>query len=164
MAGTRDTRVCFGCKEKFRIEEMIGYAGPKASIPHWYCKTCLKEKKDRDHFSDRICEIFGIKTPGPRIWTERKRIQNTYGYTDDVIIDCLEYMYNVKHFKKYSESLALVTPMNVYNMKKWKQSQENKVGGLIAAMIKPIEQKQVEVQENTHSNKQTYNLDDFLDE
>lgn len=164
MAKTREVRTCFGCKEKFREEEMISYAGPRATAAHWYCKKCLKEKQDRDYFSEKICEIFGIKSPGPRIWTERKRLQNTYGYTDETIINCLEYIYNVKHLKKYVESLALVTPLNVHNMTKWKNSQESRYSGLIAAMSQPIEQKQVTIQENTTSNKQTYNFDDFLDE
>ena len=115
-------------------------------------------------FSDKVCEIFGIKGPGPRIWTERKRLQDTYGYTDAVIIDCLDYIYNVKHYKKLAESLVLVKPQMVDEMKKWKRGESNKLNGLLAAMAQPVEHVQVEVQENTHSNKKIINADDFLDD
>jgi hypothetical protein len=164
MAGIRTTRQCYGCKQYFRREELVEYASIRAMKGNWYCPACLREKQDRDLFSEKVCEIFGLKTPGPRIWTERKRLQNEYGYTDGVIIDCLEYIYNVRHFKKLSESLALVTPKMVMDMKKWKRSEEGKAGGIIAAMATPIEHVQVEIQENTHSNKKEININDYLDD
>lgn len=158
------TRVCFGCKEKFRKEELVEYASAAATIPHWYCPKCLQDKQEREMFSNKVCQIFGIKSPGPRIWAERKRLQNTYGYTDGVIIDCLEYIYNVRHYKKLSESLALVTPAMVSYMKKWKSSENTKSGGIIAAMNKPLEHVEVEIEENTTSNKKEINFDDYFDD
>lgn len=164
MGQIRQTRKCYDCKQEFRKEEMVEYASAKATVAHWYCPACLQKKQDREMFSDRVCEIFGIKGPGPRIWTERKRLQDTYGYTDSVIIDCLDYIYNVKHYKKLSESLVLVKPQMVDEMKKWKRGESNKLNGLLAAMAQPVEHVQVEVQENTHSNKKIINADDFLDD
>lgn len=156
------TKTCYGCKEKFRKEELIEYASAAATIPHWYCSKCLKEKQDREHFSDKVCQIFGIKSPGPRIWTERKRLKETYGYTDDTIIDCLDYIYNVRHYKKLSESLSLITPKMVYAMKAYKGGQAAQAGALIAAMKQPIEKVEVIIEENTTSNKANRNFDDYL--
>lgn len=156
------TRVCFGCKESFRKEEMIEYASAKAIHPHWYCPQCLKEKQEREWFADRICEIFGLKTPGPVIWRQRKDLQDKYGYTDGVIIDCLNYLYNVQHLKKLSETLVLVTPSNVMAMKKWKANEKAKTGELIAAMVTPVKRVQVEIDENTTSNKKEINIDELL--
>lgn len=164
MPAIQKTRVCYGCKESFHKDELIEYASARATTPHWYCQKCLKEKQERERFSDKVCEIFGLKSPGPRIWKERQRLQNTYGYTDGVIIDCLEYIYNIRHFKKLSESLVLVNPKMVMEMRRWKSSEDNKNGSIIAAMSTPIEHVQVEIQENTSSNKKIIDINDFLDD
>lgn len=164
MPQIRTTRQCYGCKQVFRKEELVEYASVRASTGHWYCSKCLAEKQEREHFSDKVCEIFGLKSPGPRIWTERKRLIDTYGYTDGIIINCLEYIYNVKRLKKLTESLALVTPKMVAEMKKWKRSEDGKAGGIIAAMATPIEHVQAEVLENVKTNKKKVDINDFLDD
>ena len=160
----RTTKQCYGCKQYFRREELIDYASARATQMHSYCEACLRAKQERERFSDKVCEIFGLKNPGPRIWKDRQRLQDEYGYTDGVIIDCLDYIYNVKHYKKLSESLALITPTMVAAMKKWKRSEEGKVGAIIAAMTTPVEHVQVEIQENVSSNKKKIDINDFLDD
>lgn len=160
----RLTRVCYECKQKFRTEEMIEYSGLNGNIPHFYCPTCFREKQDREMFANKVCQIFGLKSPGPIIWTQRKRLRDTYGYTDNVIIDCLDYIYNVRHYKKLSESLGLVTPTMVMDMKRWKRQEEAKNGGIIAAMKTPMEHVEVEIEENTASNKKEINFDDYFND
>lgn len=91
----RLTKLCHGCKQSFRKSELIDYASPGAKTMYSYCSKCLEEKHSRENFSNKVCSIFGIKTPGPLIWTQRKRLQDTYGYTDDIIVECLDYLYNV---------------------------------------------------------------------
>ena len=61
--------------------------------------NCYEDNIEREKFSNKVCEIFGIKSPGPVIWTQRKKLRDTYGYTDSAIIDCLEYIYNVLKLK-----------------------------------------------------------------
>lgn len=121
----------------------------------------MDEKLARERLTKKVCQIFGIKSPGPRIWTERKRLQDTYGYTDDTIADCLDYIYNVRHFKKLAESLVLVNPSMVADMRKWKASEAGKAGGIIAAMMAPTEHIEVEIQEN-EDKEEEINFDDFL--
>ena len=118
---SRAIKQCYSCKEKFRREELVGYAGPNTNTIHSYCPQCLAAKEARDKFSIEVCRIFGLKAPGPRIWTERKRLQEKYGYTDDIIIECLNYLYNIKHKKKLSESLCLVSPISIDEMMRWKR-------------------------------------------
>ena len=156
------TRVCYGCKQSFRKEEMIEYASEVAIHAHWYCPDCLREKKEREMFSEKVCAIFGLKNPGPRIWKERKNLIDTYGYTDGIIIDCLDYIYNVKHYKKLSESLCLIKPAMVAEMKKYKSAQKAKSGGIIAAMKTEVEHVEGKIQENTTSNKTVYSIDEIL--
>ena len=118
------TKQCYECKQQFRREELVDYASPKAKITHSYCRACLEKKQARDNFSAKVSEIFGIKSPGPRIWTERKRLFETYGYTDDTIIDCLDYLYKVEKYKKFVESIALVTPTTVERAQRYKKKKE----------------------------------------
>ncbi len=156
------TRKCFGCKEDIRKDEMIQYSSLSGKTSHWYCKKCYEEKMARERFQTKVCEIFSIKTPGPLIWTQRKRLRDTYGYTDDAIIDCLEYIYKVENFKILKESLGLVGPRSMSNMKTWKNEQKAKASS-IAAAIANTETKEyiVPVRENT-TKKKEINLDDAL--
>jgi len=156
------TRKCAGCKQDFRKDEMIQYATLSGKTTYWYCKDCYTERLAREKFSNKVCEIFGIKSPGPRIWTERKRLQNTYGYTDDSIVDCLDYIYNVSKTNKLAESLALVGPRTMSNMKAWKADRQARAGS-IAAAIATTETKEyvVPIKENTYKRKEI-NLDDAL--
>ena len=118
---SKATKMCFSCKNSFLKEELIDYAGIGAKTFHSYCKKCYEDKLARERFSNKVCMIFGIKAPGPRIWTERKRLIDSYGYTDDIIIDCLDYIYNIEQKKKLSESLCLVNPITVEKMLQWKK-------------------------------------------
>lgn len=100
--------MCFMCKEKFPKEELISYAAPMCTVFHNYCKHCYEERLERDRFNLAVCRIFGIKSPGPLIWTQRKNLM-AQGFTDSMIIDCLEYIYKIKKYKILKESLGLVT-------------------------------------------------------
>ena len=159
----KDTCKCFGCKQEFRKEELVKYFSFSGKTSNWYCPKCLEEKQSRERFSDKACQIFGIKSPGPRIWAERKRLMNTYGYTDDIIIDCLDYIYNVQHVRKLSESLCLITPTNVEKMMKYKKEQEyqqNVIAETAAKQnIKVIFSRETE---NVGRKKEKLNPDDFL--
>lgn len=156
------TRKCAGCKQTFHKDELIQYASISGKTTYWFCKECYSEKLAREKFSLKVCEIFGIKSPGPRIWTERKRLRDKYGYTDDAIIDCLDYIYNVVKKNKLTESLALVNPKSMHNMKTWRADNQARASS-VAAAIATTETKEyiVPVREN-NSKKKEINLDDAL--
>ena len=157
------TLKCYGCKQDFRRDELISYASATSNKAHNYCRKCLIEKQERERFSNAVCKIFGLKVPGPRIWTERKRLQETYGYTDDTIVDCLVYIYNVEKAKKLTESLALVKPPTVEKMLKYKRSKEREQQQLATAAQTEIKEHIVSVKENVKENKNILNADDFLE-
>ena len=156
------TRKCYGCKQDIRKEEMVQYSSPSGKTSYWFCKDCYNDKISRENFSNKVCEIFGITTPGPLIWTQRKRLQNTYGYTDDAIVDCLEYIYNVEHMNKLKESLGLVNPMNMEKMRKWRAKKNAQANSLVAAIANTeIREQVVKIRENTTKRKEI-NLEDAL--
>lgn len=117
MVRQAKTHTCAICKEKLPALEALRYKDNK-----WYCKACFAEKANREWFSSQICLIFGIEAPGQRLWTDRKRLQNTYGYTDKVIIETLRYITEVKHIKLKVVSLGLVTPTMVDEMVAYKRN------------------------------------------
>jgi len=156
------TRKCYGCKQDIRKDEMIQYATLSGKTSYWYCRSCYEEKLARERFQNKVCQIFGIKSPGPLIWTQRKRLKETYGYTDDAIVDCLEYIYHVAHMDKLKESLGLVGPRSMAEMKKWRAEKQGQAGSLVAAMTNTEVTKEV-VPFNVQKNiKKTTVLDDSI--
>ena len=156
------TRKCHGCGQDIHKDEMIQYSTVSGKTSYWFCKDCYEEKMARERFQIKVCQIFGIKSPGPLIWTQRKRLRDEYGYTDDAIVDCLDYIYNVEHMKKLKESLGLVNPKSMANMKAWRAEKKARAGS-IAAAIANTEMKEyiVPVKENKKKKKEI-NLDDAL--
>lgn len=156
------TRKCYGCGQDIYKDEMIQYSTLSGKTSYWYCKNCYEERLAREKFQLKVCQIFGIKSPGPRIWTERKRLMDAYGYTDDAIVDCLDYIYNVQHMGKLAESLALINPRSMTEMKRWRAYKKAQASG-IAASIANTEMKEytVPIQENK-SKKKEISLDDGL--
>lgn len=156
------TLKCFECKESFLKTSMIQIFSATGKTSNWYCPKCAEEKMARNAFSDRVCQIFGIKSPGPRIWTERKRLRDTYGYTDDTIIKCLNYIYEVKKMKKLTESLALITPSMVEEMIAYNEREERRNQNIIAAMNMQTREYVVPVQKRKPKKKEKMNPDDYL--
>lgn len=156
------TRKCAGCKQEIRKTEMIQYSSPSGKTSYWFCKECYADKIARERFQTKVCQIFGIQSPGPLIWTQRKRLIDTFGYTDDAIVDCLEYIYNVKKMNKLKESLGLVNPRSMAEMKKWRTEKKALAGSLAAAMAAmETTEYVVPTRENTNK-KEEINLDDAL--
>lgn len=156
------TRKCSGCKENFRKTELVEYFSASGKTSNWYCPKCLEEKQSRERFMVKICEIFGVKSPGPRIWTERKRLIDKYGYTDNTIIDCLEYLYNIEKKDKFAESLCLINPISVEKMMQYKKLQQAKANSLIQAMKQETIAHLVPIKQNENKEKEFMNPDEWL--
>ena len=162
--GVRAVKQCHICKEKFRREELIDYAAPGTKSMYSYCPECFKKKQAKERFSNKVCSIFGLKSPGPRIWKERQRLQDTYGYTDDTIIDCLDYIYCVEKKKKLAESLCLVQPYMVEKMMKYKARKEHEAMNIVRAAKTEVKEYIVPIKENTTKKKESLNPDDWLED
>ena len=161
----RSVYKCFECKNSFNVNDMIQYASLKSNTMHRYCKDCYQKKLAREQFENAICEIFGVKSPGPMMWSQRKAIMNRYGYTDNTIIECLKFMYNVLHYEKIKPTLGLVTPFNVEKMMQYKKTQDYKNNQIAQSFINNInpETIRVHIKENVQENN-NFNIDEFLTE
>lgn len=163
----KPTLQCYKCKQQILRGDLVEYATPNSPTLHKYCPKCLAEQKSRDMFSQKVCYLFGLKTPGPRIWTERERIIKQYGYTDQTIIDCLDYIYNIEHKQKLAESICLVTPINVEKMLQYKKKEEFTKNKITDAIINNINNDnklpQIKIRENMKSQKKSsWDDDDYL--
>ena len=156
---------CFECKENFDKKDLISYAAPLSKTAHNYCSECLKKRQARDMFSMKVCEIFGIKTPGPRIWAERKRLINTYGYTDEIIVRCLDYLYKIENKKKISESLCIINPSSVDRMLNYEKRNQMQSLKLVRA-IDNFHSKEyiVPIKEENKKDKEKINIEALLNE
>lgn len=158
-----DSKRCWKCHDNFRKDELIDYCAPGYKTYHSYCKKCLKEQQDFDALKLKIVSIFGNDQKlWPRIMKDRKRIIMQYGYTDNTISDCLDYLYNVLKLKVLSKSLCLVTPTNVEKMKQYKRQQSTAAGQLAAAAAIEIVEKPVSIRENI-DEEQEENLDEWFE-
>lgn len=155
---------CWKCKEEFREDELVDYVSPGYKNFHSYCHNCLKEQQSFDKLKMKIVSIFGSDDKlWPRVIKDRNRIREKYGYTDETIADCLDYLYNIQHLKVLSKSLCLVTPTNVERMKQYKRQQELKVGYLIAAANTEIVERNIIIKENK-DEPQEENLDEWFED
>lgn len=158
-----DTKRCWKCHDNFRKDELVDYCAPGYKTYHSYCKKCLREQQDFDALKLKIVSIFGNDQKlWPRIMRDRKRLITQYGYTDNTISDCLDYLYNVLKLKVLSKSLCLVTPTNIEKMKQYKRQQSAAAGQLAAAAAIKIIEKPVSIRENI-DEEQEENLDEWFD-
>ena len=113
MAGLRELLTCAECSKqkreikKYPRKEIINFNGRNL------CPNCYKQAKENEEFKIFICELFGVKSPGPKIYSQRKRLKEQYGFSDTTIMRTLEYVFRVKKMNKAFESLGLVTPAMV---------------------------------------------------
>ena len=152
---------CYGCKESFLKDEVIAFYSNTGKTFHYYCKKCYEERAARNKFADEVCHIFGLRSPGARIWKERQQIQAQYGFTDDTIVDCLEYLYKIEKKRKYAETIRLVTPGAVERMLRYKNSRQVLENDIQAQVATNVTETTVKIKENTTPNKKKFNLDDF---
>jgi len=156
------TRVCCKCKQVGLVGDMISSDG-KAP---WYCKKCHEEKLAKSLFEETVCKIFNVKKPGGYVWKQRNQIIETYGYTDQIIIDTLNYIYNIKGYKPLATSICLVKPPMVEEMLQYKRAKDNKENKIINAIIEGTKKEdfpQIKIREKTQpKRKTTWDDENFL--
>lgn len=149
---------CFICKQQFPENNIVEYGGRK------YCANCLEEKIMREKFSKTVCGIFGLKKPGSRIWGDRKKLLDN-GFTDEEIIKCLDYCYNVVGYSKVSESLYCVNvstlgAANAY----FKEKMVREKIATQERIINPVQPKQFIKRQEVEIQNDLLDLDDILNE
>lgn len=162
---SKEFYVCYGCKKTFHKNELKEFISKKAKEGHRYCPKCYQEKQDYELFSDAVCEIFGIKAPGPILNTQRKKLKAKYGYTDQTIVDCLNYLYKIEHKKKLSETLVLVNQDSIERMMKYKETHELSMKKIVWATNLEKIHHIVPIKENAEKKQSLYeDMDNWLND
>lgn len=78
-----------------------------------YHSLCLVERQERDELHETICELFKLKSPGPRVFTQIKRFKEE-GLSYVGIKQALLYFYEVKGNSTTSEKAGLGIVPYVY--------------------------------------------------
>ena len=154
---------CKGCKKVFPDERMTAFA----NSPDLYCPYCYKEKAERLIFQNFVQMLFGLKSPGPRMWAERKRIRAKWGFTDEDIVRTLDYVYNVRGHKKVSESIYMVNPLMVDEARAYYKDVGYKNFALARAaeQMKNLQDKCIGMMDTApHKEKKLIDMDELLKE
>lgn len=140
-----DLLICPLCKVKNHRKDVMA----NVIRGRYYCKECFKKQKAIDeekekekqqnlYFADRICFLFGLKVPGPLIYTQRKKLQEQ-GYTDEEILYTLEYAFTIRKLDKKKETLGIV-PYMYEDATKWQkklQQEEDRKVKAFGTFIEP---------------------------
>lgn len=126
--------VCTSCKNRFYRNDLIPYKGLN------YCQDCYAAKLAREKFSEEICSLFGIMTPGPRIWKQRKDMIAQYNYTDDMIILAIKYAKYVKKMQDFGYSIGIAPYVMDEAIKYYNYSPENPTPVIEEETRQPVEE------------------------
>lgn len=118
---------CYKCKKDFPKESLINLNDKN------YCPTCHQLKLSYDRFSQRVCEIFKLKMPGPILNKQRNNLIKA-GFTDDTIIKTVEYCYYVKKLTR--PTLEFVNAETVDEMKRYYKNMDYKENLTVEAVTK----------------------------
>lgn len=148
----KETLTCSECsRQKLPVKVF-----PRGEIVNFnnrnLCPQHYKEAVEKQKFNNYICELFGIKSPGPKIFNQRKHL-NEQGFTDETICHTLDYLFNVKKLNKAYESLGLVNQKTVDEAYDYHLSQKGKT----------VELKENKVVEHIVSVKKTERKKNLLD-
>ena len=62
-----------------------------------YHPNCLQKQKDKEELFKYICTLFGLKKPGPTVYSQLKNfMQKNNSYTYKGVLNSLKYFYEVK--------------------------------------------------------------------
>lgn len=89
-------------------------------------------------------------------------MRDKYGYSDDAIVDCLDYIYHVEKKDKLVESLALVNARSMNSMKAWRADQKARASSIAAAIATTKTAEYVVPITENKKKKEEINLDDAL--
>lgn len=122
---------CYECKTNVAKADAIHEGG------HYFHNGCFVVYTNRQAFAAYVCQLYGLKAPGPVIYSQRKNFIEKYGYTDDGMIKALRYAYEVKHIKiTKAESRIGIIPSVYEDAQKFFEAQERKQNKIVKEFAK----------------------------
>ena len=160
----KPTLKCYKCGEQVPRGDLVEYTTMRSKNPHRYCPKCLKTIQDTERFYNKVTEFYKDGISWATINKRKAALYETYGYTDQTIIDCLEYAYKVKGYVVLEKVLGIVKPPLVEEMLQYKKAQDAKENKIVNAIIegtKKYDLPQIRRRENMKKPKE-WNIDDYF--
>ena len=158
---------CHKCRQDFRADQLIKYKTVFGEKSYSYCPKCLEWVQADERFRVEVCRIFGLKGPqvGGHINKQRKKLVEEYGITEDTIVECLRYVYDIKKIPPLEETLYFVTPAMIAEMNKYKTAQKAEGNSLAQAMTTTtVTEHVVPEKKEIKETKPEFNFDSFFDD
>lgn len=131
-----------------------------------YHTTCLQKYLDREKLLKYVCELFGLKGPGPIIYSQLKNflLKNPH-YTYNGILLSLQYFYGVKKnsTRKANEGIGIVPYVydEAQNYYKKINSQQEKFKNTVEKQLNNPPEIIVVRKEKKEKSKKIYDLEQF---
>lgn len=131
---------CFECKWNVTADDAVLDDGK-----HYHPK-CYALVLDRRNFVEYVCKLFGLKSPGPVIYSQRKNFMEKYGYTDAGMLKTLQYLYDIKKTKTTNakERIGLI-PFAYDEAQAYFEDEAKKKQEIAQKMVEAIEQQKIEI-------------------
>lgn len=153
--------VCYRCKEKLERTEA---AKEKDKYFHPECLVLHQEAADLYSY---ICFLFGLKTPGPRIYTQIKTYIEKNNYTYNGIKLALKYFFEVKHNNTSIETIGIV-PYVYDEAQEYFKNTEHRQADIAKIIGEKIEETPIIIDVKSTPNRKTkkrlidMDMDDFI--
>lgn len=129
-----------------------------------YHKECYEQKLQRDELCQYICNMFALKAPGPRIYTQIKKYIDD-GYTYVGILNALRYFYEIKKGSKEKANGGIGIVSYVYkdanNYFSYKDEQKTRIAESITKQFNKEEQVMKIKKVEQEKKKPLYDLDNI---
>lgn len=160
----KPTLKCYKCGEQIPRGDLVEYTSMRSKNPHRYCPKCLKTIQDAEQFYNKVAEFYKDDISWAAINKRKNILYETYGYTDQTIIDCLEYAYKIKGYVVLEKVLGIVKPPLVEEMLQYKRAKDTKENKIVNAIIEGTKKQnfpKIKIRENIKQPKE-WNIDDYF--
>lgn len=154
---------CHMCGEQVLVSERVA-----DEQGFWYHPNCLDLQLKREELLNYICMLYGLKKPGPVVFTQLKRFTQNLGYTYDGILKALKYHYEIQHGdkEKANEAIGIVPYIYDESMNYWNfiHTKQKQIIEDIEPTLNPPKIKISIQSDKPKRMKEKYNFDDLLND
>ena len=127
---------------------------------------CCEKQKDRDDLLAYICQLFGLKAPGPIIYRQLKLFLDKYSYyTYKGIKNSLIYFYEVqkKSTEKSNNAIGIVPYVYDQAQEYFEkiEKQQERVASAIGNSLEDTEVKTIVIRKNKKKKKELYDIENL---
>lgn len=151
-----------GCKTVDKLsQDYVAYKGKN------FHKECCEKQKEKDEFYAYVCEVFKLKAPGPRIYSQGNNFVKQHGYTYLGMQQTLYYIYTIKKHTNDrpidSKSIGLIPYYYDEAQEYFKKIEKKKeiIRKEIMSTVEEVVPVKIAASPKKSKTKQTYSLEEI---